>query len=55
MTTYGLILIVVALGCVVVMFGITLALKAERDAAQAYMQQVRYELGVLGANDGGAK
>lgn len=44
MTTYGLVLIVVALGCVVVMFAYTLELRTQRDAAQAYMQQVRSEL-----------
>lgn len=44
MTTYGLILIVVALGCVVLMFWRMLELQAQRDAAQAYVAQVRSEL-----------
>ena len=58
MTTFGLWLIVVALGCVVVMFGITLDLRAQRDAAQAYAERLRYEFGVLAAQDakqGGAQ
>ena len=44
MTTFGLILIVVALGCVVLMFWRMLELQAQRDAAQAYVAQVRSEL-----------
>lgn len=44
MTNFGLALIVVALVAVVVMFGITLDLRAQRDAAQAYVTQIRSEL-----------
>ena len=55
MTTYGLVLLLVALGCVVLMFWRMLELKAQRDAAVAYMDRLRYELGVLGAKGGGAK
>ena len=46
MTTYGLVLIVVALAGVVFMFWRMLELQTQRDAAEAYAAALRKELGV---------
>ena len=55
MTTFGLILIVIALVGVVLMFWYTLEVRSQRDAAEAYVATIRGELAKIRTEHGGAK